>query len=188
MALGANALITADEMMAFLKPSDADVAVCEKIVDGVSEFFNSYTRWTLRSTVYTGLELCGNGGTLIWLPNAPLTVVSSLKLDGVALIAGTLYDYVADAASGKLTKVSGVWTVGINNILITYTAGWTAALMPADLKLACLKQSAHDYAKWQSRSWGESSHSQAGGSISVNEQDLLPGLEKILDLYVRMPS
>jgi hypothetical protein len=189
MSLGAKALVTWDDAAAFIQPSDAEVPIVERIVDGVSEYFNRRTRRNLRDAVYTALYLNGNGRTDFWLPNAPVTLLSSLALGSptpVALVVTT--DYYLDAENGRLMKVSGEWTAGVHNLLITYTAGWTATLMPGDLRLACLEQSALQYHRWKSKSWATQSTSMGGQSISVSDEHLIKGLDKVLDLYVRMPS
>jgi len=189
MSLGTNALVTAEDLQAVLKPSDEDLPVCEAIVDGVSEFFNLRTRRTIRSAVYTALYLDGNDSSLFWLPNAPVTLLTSVALGSptpVVLVLNT--DFYIDAARGYLMKASGVWTRGFRNLLVTYTAGWTAAAMPKDLRLACLKQSAHEYQLFRSKSWGETSRSMGGQSVSVSEEHLVPGVKETLQLYERIAS
>ena len=190
MPLGANALITADDLMAVLKPPDEDLPVCEAIVDGVSDFFNLKTHRTLRQTTYTALYLDGNGSSLFWLPNAPVISTGLTVALGsptpVALVLNT--DYYIDLARGCLMKVSGVWTKGVRNILTTLTAGWTTANLPKDLRLACLKQAAHEYQLFRSKSWGETSRSMGGQSVSVSEEHLVPGVKETLQLYERIAS
>jgi hypothetical protein len=190
MSLGANALVTWDEVTAVLKPPDGDVAAVEAIVDGVSEYFNSRTHRVLKTAVYTALYLDGNGSQILWLPNAPVTVpITSLALGSptpLSLVVTT--DYYLDSTRGRLLKVSGVWTLGVHNILITYTAGYAAGSVPKDLRWACLKQSDHEYQLWRTKSYGELSRSQGSESVSVSEEHLVPGIKDVLALYVREPS
>ncbi|MBE3131367.1 MAG: hypothetical protein IMZ54_11730 [Acidobacteria bacterium] len=193
MALGAKALVTWDDAAAFIKPADSDVPVVEAIVDGVSEYFNRRTRRTLRQMTYTALYLNGNGQTDFWLPNAPVIITVPLPLTlavgsptPLALVINT--DFYVDQDNGRLIRVSGEWDKGFRNILTTHTAGWTEALMPRDLRLACLEQSALQYQRWLSKSWATQSTSMGGSSISVSDEHLIKGLDKILDLYVRIPS
>jgi uncharacterized membrane protein len=191
MSLGTNALVTAEDLQAVLKPADGDLPVCEAIVDGVSEFFNLRTRRTLKSTVYTALYLNGNGSAFFYLPNAPVvtTVGMTVALGSptpVLLVLNT--DYYLDLASGYMMKVSGEWTKGVHNLLVTYTAGWTTATMPKDLRWACLKQAAHEYQLFLSRAWAETSRSMGGQSVSTSEEHLVPGVKETLQLYERIPS
>jgi len=189
MSLGTKALVTWDDAAAFIKPADSDIPVVEAIVDGVSDYFNRRTRRTLRSAIYTAIYLDGNGQRDFWLPNAPVTLLSSVALGSptpVALVLTT--DYYADLENGRMMKVSGDWTLGYHNLLLTYTAGWTEVLMPRELRLACLEQSALQYHRWLSKSWGDQSRSMGGSSISISDEHLIKGLDKVLDYYLRIRS
>lgn len=74
--------------------------------------------------------LDGPGGPLLYLRGYPVTAVSSFTLDGDAVSSE---DYVLDADAGILKRESGVWTAGVGNYVITYTAGYARASLPSSV-------------------------------------------------------
>lgn len=205
MALGANALITADDMMAFLKPPDADVPVAEAIVEGTSILFNKIVGCTLRKTTYTALKLDGPGTSRLYLPHWPVvSPLGAVVEDTVTLVLDT--DFYADLPMGFLTKATyantlysemyggtRLWTNLTQGIAVTFTAGYdiTATLpalptMPADIKLVFLKQCAYEYKKYIAKSWGQTSVSFGGQSTSVSAEDVLPCVGEVLRKYRRI--
>ena len=57
--------------------------------------------------------------------------------------------------------------------------------MPADLKMACLIQTADLWQKFQHKSWGETTRSVASQSVTVQETDLLEVVATVLKRYKR---
>jgi hypothetical protein len=205
MALGANAILTWDVAAAFLKPPYADVPVVEAIIEGTSQLFNKMVGCTLRKTTYTAIKLDGPGTSRLYLPAWPVvSPLGAIIEDGVTLVLDT--DFYADLPMGFLTKATyantlysemyggaRLWTNLTQGITVTFTAGYdiTATLpalptMPADIKLACLKQCAYEYKKYMSKSWGQTSSSLGGQSTSFSEDDVLPFVGEVLRKYRRI--
>jgi hypothetical protein len=107
------------------------------------------------SATYTDQAYDGTGTKSLYLRNWPVTTLTSVKtLDGAGTsttLASTEYRAaVGDNSNGRLTRLSGsssywpdntpalsngpCWPVGSENILVTYTAGYST--IPGDLKLA----------------------------------------------------
>jgi len=182
MSLITQALVTAAEAEDYcqIQSPEHDVVI-ERIINGVSQMFSTYSSRAFMTTLYTALALDGNGRDVFYLPAWPVTVAPTVTLDTVLLTITT--HYLQDLPSGKLMRVGGVWTKGTQNLLITYTAGYTAALLPADLKLAALTQIAAQYQRFITKDHGVTSASVQGSSVSHVEGGLLPEVKEILELY-----
>lgn len=185
------ALVTMDEAKEFIKKTDdTNITTLELIVNSVCEFIRGYTGRTLPSTVYTSLLLDGSGWPDMWLPNWPVTTLTSLYENDTLLTKDT--DFYIYEETGKLTRIAsawpselGIWTERPKGIKITYTAGYSAAAMPKDLKTACLIQTADYWTKFLHNSWGESTRSVASQSVTVIEGDILPVVKATLARYRR---
>lgn len=113
-------------------PADLDA-----IVTAVSAEMQSYASRNFVSQDYS-VTLNGLGGVRLVLPNTPVTAIKSLTVGNLTIPAApdaVSYGYVADEW--------GVWLRGydfcrgIQNVALTYTAGYTA--IPMDLQEAALE-------------------------------------------------
>jgi hypothetical protein len=193
MALIAQALVTADEVDAYIQNQTAtNDTVIEYIINGVSQQFSTYADRAFISTVYTSLALDGNGETDFYLPNWPITNLGTVIEDTVTLTLNT--DFYADLARGLLSKgkfnwpwydYQAKWTTKQQGIVVTYTAGYTLALVPADLKLAALKEIARQYQVFITKQNGIASSSVSGSSSSASAPDK-PEWMEIVSRYRRI--
>jgi uncharacterized phiE125 gp8 family phage protein len=178
MALIAQALVTADEVENYLQIQTATYdVVIETLINGVSQQFSTYAGRLFISATYTALKLTGDGTPYLFLPTWPVTLLSSIAEDGVARTVDV--DFYADLPNGILEKakwnwpwydLQATWTTKTQGILITYTAGYTqATTLPADLKLAALKEIARQYQAFITKDTGESSRSVQGSSTSKSD-------------------
>jgi len=76
-------------------------------------------------------------GSYLWLRWTPVNSVTSIVVDGTALVAA---DYIFDAASGRLGRVSSgyptTWAVyKPQSVVVTYNGGYT--VVPQDLRDLC---------------------------------------------------
>ena len=184
MSLITQALVTAAEAEGYcqIQSPDHDVVI-EQIINAVSQEFSTYASRSFISTVYTALTLTGRGTSDLYLPNWPVTNLGAVVEDGTTLTLDT--DFYADLDEGLLTKATysntlysemyggGVylWTTLTHGIVVTYTAGYTAATLPADLKMAALKEIARQYQAYITKDTGDSSRSVQGSSVSKSEPD-----------------
>jgi hypothetical protein len=197
MALIAQALVTAQEVEDYLqlqKP-EHDVVV-ELLINGVSQQFSTYASRSFITAVYTSLKLTSNGTPYLYLPNWPVTTLTSVIEDGVTLTLDT--DFYVDLDTGLLTKATyantlysemygsseNLWTNLTQKIVVTYTAGYVqATTLPADLKLAALKEVARQYRMFLLKEHGETSRSTDGSSSSYAEK---PEWMEVVSRYRRI--
>jgi hypothetical protein len=180
------ALVTLPEAKDFLKKKDDDdLAVLEVLINSVGEFFRRKLGRTLISTVYTAELYDGNGWPDFWLPNFPVTLLTSVHEDGTLLTENT--DFYAYLPSGRMRKASsgGYWTTNPKGIKVTYTAGYALASVPPDLKVAFLVQLSTLWEKFLHKSWGETSRSVGNQSVNLSEEEILPMVKTILGFYER---
>jgi hypothetical protein len=179
----AVAVITRDEAKEFLKKDDdEDIVVLDAIVNGVCQFIKGFTGRVLPQTVYTAVKYDGNGRPDFWLPNYPVSALTSVYENDVLLVLDT--DFYAYLDTGRLRR-SGLWTIEPQGIKTTYTGGYAAASIPTDIKLGCLIQVTDIWQKFQHKSFGEISRSLASQSVTVTEQDVLPIVKTLLARYRR---
>lgn len=195
MALSSTALVTLDDAKAFIKKTDdADLAVLEQIIEGVSTLFNKITERILASATYTAEKFESEGWPDLWLPQRPITALTSITEDGTLLVSGT--DYYAYLTEGRIRRMASIeegipgnWTTKPQAIVITYTAGYVVTgaspTIPGDLKLAAMIQIADGWTKFLHKSWGETTRSVASQSVSVVETDILEIVETTLRRYKR---
>lgn len=177
------AVVTRDEAKEFLKKKDDDdIVMLDAIINGVCEFIRGFTGRVFPSATYTAVKYDGNGRPDFWLPNYPVSALTSVHEDDVLLTLDT--DHYAYLDTGRLRR-NGVWTTTPQGIKVTYTAGYSVASMPTDLKLGCLIQVADFWQKFQHKSFGEISRSLASQSVTVMEQDVLPAVKTLLARYRR---
>src|SRR5579875_3868416 len=96
-------LTTLANVKSYLSPpltTTADDALLSRLITAASQFIESWLNRTIASAAYTDTRN-GTGGTRLFLRNRPVTAVSSLTIDGVAiaasdpppLAAGYLFDH-----------------------------------------------------------------------------------------------
>jgi hypothetical protein len=186
------ALVSLADVKAYIgKETDEDTAVLETIINSVSAVFNGYTKRNLAKQTYTAVYLDGNGQERLYLPNWPITVVTSLYEDNVLMVAGENSNYLLYADDGYVLRMpsGAVWMTGPKKIKITYDAGYVCLTgtitLPFDLKFAALKQIAYEFSQYSKKTWGESARSFADGSISIEIPGLLKDVQDILWRYRR---
>lgn len=74
------------------------------------------------------------GTNRLYLYAHPVTLVSSVAVDGVPVMsdAYTVHD-------NYLRLKDGVWPLGIENVEVVYTAGWSALTLPDTVKMVILQ-------------------------------------------------
>lgn len=133
MALSSTCLWAAlTDLKPWLNFASSDVqhdAMLEVRANAVTEELERETGRVFVSRSLTE-TLDGTGHALLYLRGYPVTAIATFTLDGVAVDAA---DYVLDAAAGILKRTTGVWTAGVGNYAIAYTAGYARASLPASV-------------------------------------------------------
>ena len=125
--------------------SSATDGVLNTLIANVSATIESFCNRTFASTVYTERRN-GNDGYRLFLANGPVTAVSSVSVDGIAIIPAPdalTSGYLADANTVYLRGYT--FTRGIQNVSVSYTAGF--ATIPLDVAQACIELVASHFAK-----------------------------------------
>ena len=104
--------------------------------------------------------LDGPGTPLLLLKGYPTVVISAFTYDGVAVEATT---YALNATAGIVTRKSGVWTAGAGAYVLTYTAGYARASVPANVLLLGIELLRARYLTWSANADVFSYQAQAGG-------------------------
>jgi hypothetical protein len=159
-----------------------DDSLISDMITGYSAWIQSYLSRNILSQSYT-IVRSGRGGNAMQLPNYPITAVSALTIDGIAIPAQPSfgqYGYRFDDESIVLD--CAYFTIGRSNISITYTAGF--ATVPPDLAKAANELIALRY-KERDRI-GFSSKTLAGETVAFITKDMPAPVATILKQYVRI--
>lgn len=198
MALNSNALVTVDDLRAYLGQgvSSESETMMELLINAASQEFDRFCGRQLKQKTETNLYLDGNGSRYLKLPSWPAASVTGVYEDGTLLVVDTDYLVYTSDDDAYLLKYSSTWpeittycspvwaeghkTIKISSVLLGY------ATVPADIQLACLKQCAVEYQRAKQKTWGETSRSSESQSVSVIEPGLLPDVEAVLKRYRRV--
>jgi uncharacterized phiE125 gp8 family phage protein len=127
----------------------------------------------------------GDGGCELLLEQYPVTAVASVTVDGTAIPARVLVTdnghVLADAAIGRLVLVGYTFTKGVQNVVVTYTAGYAA--VPGDLEQAVIELVALAFR--DEDHVGQSARSVAGDMVDFRGGPQLAHASAILDSYRR---
>ncbi len=202
----ANALVTVDEVKAYLFPTGGvgtteDVRL-QRIINRASQIIEAYLGRELivrkAGTPAADVPIVEYHSVYderfeLYLSEWPLISVASVYEDtarvyGSDCLLTVNTDYIVSSRTGKLLRVfdSGgatAWVTGFRTIKVTYTAGYVnAAALPAHLADAALDLCARMFKEAQRAQWGVSSASDAAGNWTRFGQERLPeALRDVLD-------
>ncbi len=109
------------------------------LLEGATQAINTYVDRQLEEDTYTN-ELYDSpwGRTLLRLRQYPVTAISLVEENAVALVEGEGYQFYPD---GRLARINGRlnrrWQEGRKIIDVSYTAGYAAADVPHDIRNIC---------------------------------------------------
>jgi len=192
MSMSSQTLLKIDEIKSFLKTrNDEDDAVLEMIADGVSEAFSRFTKRTLMTKTLSEYICDGNGLVDLYLPNWPVTTLTSLYESDALLVIDV--DYKIDMSEGRLQRLgeeSPVWPDGTRNLkMLNLVSGYTITATdtrPFDLKLAALKQVGAEYQRFVDKTFNEINRSLSGQSTSLLDKEFAIGVEDVLRRHMRV--
>jgi hypothetical protein len=198
MALNANALVTVDDLRAYLGQgvSSESETMMELLINAASQEFDRFCGRQLKQKTETNLYLDGDGTKYLYLPSCPAASVTGVYENDTLLVVDTDYLVYTSDHDAYLLKYYPTWpeltsggfpvwakghkTVKISSVLLGY------ATVPSDIVLGCLKQCAVEYQRMKQKTWGETSRSSESQSVSVVEPGLLPDVEAVLKRYRRV--
>lgn len=144
MPLNANALVSVAQVKEYIKlDGSSDVALIERIINGVADLFERYTSSKFINVAVVE-TMDGSGSSNQLVEYCPIISLTSVEFDSVAQTIG---DFVFNARSGIIHFNNGTFAAGFQNIKITYQSGWGAAManLPSDVILAALQQCEYFY-------------------------------------------
>ena len=205
MTLRSNALIALKDLKVYLTiKKDAPVILLEKLIDSVSQDLQNRLGRDLVYTSYTDVKLNGNGRTRLYLPAWPIWSISALTEGGETrtensdyFLKGTERDqgYLIKTAGGVTDEEGKIWEEGMNNIVVSYIAGyWVDTApeegdeteMPEDIQMAVAAQVGIMQKRFGKEDWDITAVSFPDGSMSKNISDMQhPLYTQILERYRR---
>jgi len=176
-------LTTLDQVKEYLRlpESDHDVLLA-RLITAASEWFRSQTDRKILASACTE-TWSGDGGTVRYLPEYPVTAIASLTVDGSAIAARTTGNgYVLDQDTGRVSLVGYTFTKGSLNCTATYTGGFAVAppdVVQAVLEMVALRFKDRDHIGQSSAVLNGESHVFLGGGN-------LPHIQSVVDSYRRL--
>ncbi len=162
-----------------------DDALLTRMVSALSRYIQSWLNRDLLTASYSETR-DGSGSRKIMMSNYPVTAVSSLTIDGLAIPQA-----VDSRGSGfmitpnLIVLVGGyAFTQGMQNVVISYTAGF--AVTPPELEQACIELIAMRY-KERDRI-GQVSKSIGGETVTFSQKDFPADVLTILNNYKKVVS
>lgn len=147
-----------DDINAFLGteilPEDTQVLLA---IEEASAVIKNYCNQDIEQVSDDTILVDGTGSPKLFLPELPVSSITSVKIDGV-LLDPTCY---ALAENGVLWRKYGKWTVGAQNIEVTYTHGY--ASIPEDVKGVCYRSASRLYQ----------------AQLKAKRQDFVSGLQSV---------
>ena len=128
--------------------SDTD-AVAQYLLENASAAITTYLDRDIEETVYTGEVYDGpTGSALLLLKSWPVTAIASITENGTLLVYGTDYIWYEDGRVIRIagdTNVLSLWSAGMQNVVVTYTAGY--ATVPHAIRDVCARAAARAFEK-----------------------------------------
>lgn len=201
MSLLDVALVTLPEAKRFLgieADVDTNDDILEMFIDGITGDFEGEARRKLKLQTISSYALDGKGTDWIRLPYWPISTVSSIVIknhDGTTLrtltndtspaeLSGA--EFTVGALDGTLRLYSGAFPCGVNNVLVTWNAGFASDSPEMKrLRLLCLIQLQSEYRQWEKSDFGVASRQFQDGGITFERSTdgLLPRIVRALEWF-----
>jgi len=159
-----------------------DDLLLDMLVTAASAWIKNYTNRDLLTASYTE-TLNGTGRGSLILTHYPVTAVASLSVDGAAVVARPSVTTSGFTFEDRVIRLSGsVFTKGIQNIVVAYTAGFATA--PADLEQCAIELVGLKYR--ERTRIGESTKAMGDQTVSFLVRELPVQVKSTLDQYKRV--
>ena len=138
-------IISIEDVKAALSIKSTDATqdnLLSDLIVNVSDATEVYLNRKVVARSVTSEKWDGDGGSVLMLP-APLVSITTLIDDTTTLTLTT--DYIWYAKTGKVLRVSGIFTDGPQKITVTYRYGWEKDQIPGAIRLAVLKWVVHEW-------------------------------------------
>ena len=133
---------TVDDVEDFLQieiSEAAAVAACERAIEEATEAIRNYTHQVISQVTET-ITIDGKGGWKIFLPQVPVTAVTSV-IENDETLTGD--DDFKLGQHGILYRLNHHWSAGVQNVSVRYTHGY--ATIPEDIVGVATRSAARVY-------------------------------------------
>ncbi|HVC50971.1 MAG TPA: hypothetical protein VND87_03010 [Stellaceae bacterium] len=161
---------------------DTDDGLLTRLITAASQFIQSWLNRQIAPGDWQEIR-DGSGGQRLAFANFPVTAVLSLSIDGLAIPpapSGGGYGpgYVFTAT--ELAVRGYVFTRRAQNVIVSYTAGYTAT--PPDIAQACIELVCQRYR--ERTRIGEAARALSGGEIvTYTQKDMSDDVKLLLSQY-----
>ena len=161
--------------------STTDDTLISRMITTASETMLSWLNRPILSAPFTD-TFDGNGGSKLVLPNYPVTAIASVTVDGqsippsVSLSQGFLF------TSTLLLLRGYTLNQGMQNVQVSYTAGYAVA--PPPLAQACIELVSHKYRELERI--GQISKAIGGETVSFLVTDFPPSVKSVLTNFMKV--
>lgn len=170
------------------------------VKDGTSDATVLFATYTTLSNVATAINALGSGWSAEVLSTSLNSIKSTdlLETYGLSCIDSSWVDlcipyrdaetdFKVHSREGQITLTSGgVFPEGTNNIFVTFTAGYSAATMPSDLKTAILIIIKYLYQRREEEAWGLKQFTLSGLQNSFEWGEFPKEARLIINQYRRL--
>ena len=148
--------------------TEVDDSMLARLITAASAFIASFLSRSILSASYVEYR-DGPGGYTLSLLNYPITAVSALEINGVAMALATgTVNYGYQFNDRQIVMRGYKFSRGIRNVKVSYTAGYAA--VPLDIEQACLELVAY---KYRSRDWvGQASKNVGAETVSFVTKEI----------------
>lgn len=171
---------------------DEDAKISQYALE-IDERLMAFLGYDIEEHEYTEELYDGNGSEYLFPNHVPVTVLTTLEVyEGLdSLNAETWTEWTQGDEYTRLIKANGglyifidgnVFPCGVQNIRLTYTAGYTSETLPQDIYGVCKELMILKYKGIDKGNLGQSSTSIGMGSsatvsVELNEDDILKKIE-----------
>ncbi len=129
-----------EELLQLTISTATQVSAAQAAITEASAAIRGYCHQMLTPVTDEVITLDGNGGTHMLLPELPVTSVVSVVENDKALVVDDDYRL---GRYGVLYRIGTVWASGVQNIVVTYSHGYTT--LPDDVVGVCARAAARRY-------------------------------------------
>lgn len=181
--MAAGDLTTLDKIKAWLGvTAGTEDKLLQQLLTAASAFIQSKMNRNIVTASYTE-TYNGLGGDSLMMANYPITAVSSLMADGLAVLpspgygqAGFLFD------DTRIYLATDVFSQGRRNVTVSYTAGF--ATCPVDIEESVIEMVGYKYRERDRI--GHQSKSIAGETVTFITKDMPDSILSVVNSYKRV--
>jgi hypothetical protein len=182
--MAAGDLTTLDNVKSWLSPpltTTADDTLLTGLITATSQFIQTWLNRQIATTAYVETR-DGNGGERMAFANSPVTAVSSVTIDGLAIAPASDAVTRGYVFSPTMLYLQG-WrfTPGFQNVVVSYNAGYESTppeIAQACVELVCLRYKERDRI-------GQVSKNLAGEVVAFTQKDMPADVQTLIDQYRR---